>query len=116
MILQRVLSINCALMSETDEADITFNWFALPLKSVHRRLFVSIANGDAAEENVGLIRNANKFLDKLCMHGEEFLGTGVQPFLTQQSHDRLTPHPDIRPLRRPHAAVKIAQQHRRGIE
>ena len=116
MNLHLVRGVQSALISETDEAHITFNWLPLTLKPVYRCVFITIANGNAAEEDVRFIRHTDKLFDELCMHGEKFLRAGVQPFFAKQQHDGLQPHTDVGPLRRPHAAVKIAQQHSRGIE
>ena len=80
---------------KTHEAHIAFDRLALTIKSIHRSLFVAVANGNAAEEDVSLIRHANKLFDKLCMHGEEFLRACVQTFTTQQQHDCLQPHANI---------------------
>jgi hypothetical protein len=46
--LRLVSSVNYALISEADEAHITFDWFTLTLKAVYRCVLVTIANGNTA--------------------------------------------------------------------
>ncbi len=50
---------------KTHEAHIAFNRFALTFKSIHRSLFITVANRNAAEENMRLIRHADKLFDGL---------------------------------------------------
>ncbi len=55
MHLRSIRSVDYALISETNEAYIGFDGFTLTFKTVYRCVFITIANGNTAKENMRFI-------------------------------------------------------------
>lgn len=53
--LRSIRSVDYALISETNEAYIGFDGFTLTFKTVYRCVFITIANGNTAKEDMRFI-------------------------------------------------------------
>lgn len=91
--------VKVRLSVEAQKADLLVQGYALALKAVDRHVGVVVADRETAEQDEGLVRHADLFLDDAGIERHELLCAGIRAFLAQKQHDRLEPNAHAGPLR-----------------